>query len=227
MLTKYKEDYEALLSRLSTLPDKVTHQVFVPIGTKAFAPGKMKHTNEILVLLGDNWFVERSAKQACEIVQRRIKCRIKLLHKILLLLLINVSSGCQETLAGFEKELALRSGWKDQTQKLHDDLNQTVNIIEQEDDDSWRGEQIYSENMSLVLQWLLLVVAVCRKAHWKGERIEKARQIEGATRRISSPTHERRRVGALEAARRAGTAGRIRTRAGHGVRKKTLGIGNI
>ena len=25
------------------------------------------------MLLGDNWFVERSAKQACEIVDRRIK----------------------------------------------------------------------------------------------------------------------------------------------------------
>ena len=31
------------------------------------------HTNEIMVLLGDNWFAERSAKQAAEIVQRRTK----------------------------------------------------------------------------------------------------------------------------------------------------------
>jgi hypothetical protein len=45
----------------------------VPIGKVAFFPGHLIHTNEILVLLGDNWFVERSAKQACEIVQRRIK----------------------------------------------------------------------------------------------------------------------------------------------------------
>jgi unconventional prefoldin RPB5 interactor 1 len=39
----------------------------------AFMPGQLVHTNEILVLLGDNWFVERSAKQASEIVDRRIE----------------------------------------------------------------------------------------------------------------------------------------------------------
>ncbi len=36
-------------------------------------PGKLVHTNEILVLLGDNWFVERSAKQSCDIVRRRLE----------------------------------------------------------------------------------------------------------------------------------------------------------
>ena len=42
------------------------------MGKKAFMPGQLIHTNEILVLLGDNWFAERSAKQACEIINRRI-----------------------------------------------------------------------------------------------------------------------------------------------------------
>ena len=45
----------------------------VQLGPLAFMPGKIVHTNEILVLLGDNWFVERSAKQATEIIGRRIK----------------------------------------------------------------------------------------------------------------------------------------------------------
>ena len=44
----------------------------VPFGKKAFMPGQLIHTNEILVLLGDNWFAERSAKQAGDIVERRI-----------------------------------------------------------------------------------------------------------------------------------------------------------
>jgi unconventional prefoldin RPB5 interactor 1 len=35
-------------------------------------PGKLVHTNEILVLLGDNWFVEKSAKQACKLIDRRL-----------------------------------------------------------------------------------------------------------------------------------------------------------
>ena len=33
-------------------------------------------TNEITVLLGDNWFAERSASQAVEIVTRRKKCTV-------------------------------------------------------------------------------------------------------------------------------------------------------
>jgi len=43
----------------------------VPFGSLAFMPGKLIHTNEILVLLGDNWFAERSASQAIEIIKRR------------------------------------------------------------------------------------------------------------------------------------------------------------
>ncbi|KAJ8303397.1 hypothetical protein KUTeg_019793 [Tegillarca granosa] len=70
---KFKTDYKALKDRLKTLPDKVTHDVMVPFGSLAFMPGKLVHTNEIMVLLGDNWFVERSAKQAAAIVDRRIK----------------------------------------------------------------------------------------------------------------------------------------------------------
>ena len=72
-MTKFKEDYEALKTRLETLPDKISHQVMVPLGRLAFIPGRVKHTNEILCLLGDNWFAERSAKQAAQIVERRIK----------------------------------------------------------------------------------------------------------------------------------------------------------
>ena len=38
-------------------------------------PGQLYHTNEILVLLGDNWFAKRSAKQAIEIAERRKQCK--------------------------------------------------------------------------------------------------------------------------------------------------------
>lgn len=34
-------------------------------------PGQLYHTNEILVLLGDNWFAKRTARQAYDIVERR------------------------------------------------------------------------------------------------------------------------------------------------------------
>lgn len=70
---KFKSDYENLKNRLETLSDKISYDVMVPFGPLAFMPGKLIHTNEITVLLGDNWFVDRSSKQATEIVKRRIK----------------------------------------------------------------------------------------------------------------------------------------------------------
>lgn len=71
-MNNFKKDYEVLKDRLETLPHKISHDVMVPFGKLAFMPGRLVHTNEITVLLGDNWFVERSAKQACEIVGRRL-----------------------------------------------------------------------------------------------------------------------------------------------------------
>ncbi|XP_078607139.1 uncharacterized protein LOC144879498 isoform X2 [Branchiostoma floridae x Branchiostoma japonicum] len=70
---KFKSDYNAVQDRLRTLPDRITYDIMVPYGSLAFMPGHLVHTNEVLVLLGDNWFVERSAKQACEIIERRRK----------------------------------------------------------------------------------------------------------------------------------------------------------
>lgn len=70
---KIKEDYLKLKTKLTTLPDVTTEDAMVPIGTVAFFPGHLIHTNELMVLLGDNWFVERSAKQSIEIIERRIK----------------------------------------------------------------------------------------------------------------------------------------------------------
>lgn len=35
-------------------------------------PGQLTHTNEILVLLGDNYFAERSVKQSLGVVDRRL-----------------------------------------------------------------------------------------------------------------------------------------------------------
>lgn len=48
--------------------------VQVPFGPLAFMPGKLVHTNEVTVLLGDNWFAKCSAKQAQKIVDHRMKC---------------------------------------------------------------------------------------------------------------------------------------------------------
>ncbi|KAF9909486.1 uri1, prefoldin-like chaperone [Linnemannia zychae] len=69
----YEADYQALKTTLLDLPKEISHPVMVPIGNLAFMPGKIVHTNEVLVMLGDNWFVDRSAVQAAEIVDRRME----------------------------------------------------------------------------------------------------------------------------------------------------------
>ncbi|EIE80066.1 hypothetical protein RO3G_04771 [Rhizopus delemar RA 99-880] len=66
-----KQDYDALEALLTTLPETTTKTAMIPMGKLAFMPGKLIHTNEILVLLGDQYYVERSAKQAIEILGRR------------------------------------------------------------------------------------------------------------------------------------------------------------
>ncbi|XP_023988338.1 unconventional prefoldin RPB5 interactor 1 [Physeter macrocephalus] len=68
---KVDNDYNALEERLSTLPDKLSYNIMVPFGPFAFMPGKLVHTNEVTVLLGDNWFAKCSAKQAVGLVEHR------------------------------------------------------------------------------------------------------------------------------------------------------------
>ncbi|KAI9251576.1 hypothetical protein BY458DRAFT_523648 [Sporodiniella umbellata] len=68
-----RADYEALNNLLSTLPDTTTKPAMIPIGKLAFMPGKIIHTNEILAYLGDQYYAERSTKQAMEILSRKKK----------------------------------------------------------------------------------------------------------------------------------------------------------
>ncbi|XP_053283966.1 unconventional prefoldin RPB5 interactor 1 isoform X2 [Pleuronectes platessa] len=70
---KVSGDYEAVNERLQTLPDQLSYDIMVPFGPLAFMPGKLVHTNELMVLLGDNWFAKCSAKQAQKIVDHRTK----------------------------------------------------------------------------------------------------------------------------------------------------------
>ena len=70
-LQKAADDYEDLEASLAGLPSKVEHQILVPFGKMAFFPGTLRHTNEVMVLLGDNYFALRSAEQAAAIAHRR------------------------------------------------------------------------------------------------------------------------------------------------------------
>ncbi|XP_077144831.1 unconventional prefoldin RPB5 interactor 1 isoform X1 [Ranitomeya variabilis] len=70
---KVEEDYDALQDRLGTLPDKLSYEIMVPFGPLAFMPGRLVQTNEVTVLLGDNWFAKCSIKQAMSLVDHRKK----------------------------------------------------------------------------------------------------------------------------------------------------------
>ena len=80
--SKHKQDYTKLKSVLSTLNDKTSHRTMVPLGSKAYMEGTLVHTNEIMVLLGDNWFAERSTSQASEICDRRISRCDEMMSKL-------------------------------------------------------------------------------------------------------------------------------------------------
>ena len=80
--SKHKEDYTKLKSVLSTLNEKTSHKTMVPLGSKAYMEGTLVHTNEIMVLLGDNWFAERSTSQASEICDRRISRCDEMMSKL-------------------------------------------------------------------------------------------------------------------------------------------------
>ncbi|GAB6026760.1 hypothetical protein CHUAL_014096 [Chamberlinius hualienensis] len=118
---KFREDYCHLKTRLLTIADRIDYDVMVPFGSVAFMPGKLRHTNEMLVLLGDSIFAERSAKQACEILQRRIE-------------------SCDSHLRKLEQEKQQIENWKSYTKTIGDDQNQ-VNIVEEYNEEAekeWR-----------------------------------------------------------------------------------------
>jgi len=123
-LKEHKKSYQTLEERLTTLPDKISHDVIVPFTKKAFMPGKLIHTNEIQVLLGDNYFLECSAKHAKEICSRRIK------H-------------CDEMLKELETEMKLVEGWQTQTNQLKQDQDKCQDITEhftEEQLTKWRAK---------------------------------------------------------------------------------------
>jgi unconventional prefoldin RPB5 interactor 1 len=70
-LKRYYDDYSTLYDTLGKLPEKVSHKIMVPFGPFAFFPGSIIHTNEVMVLLGENYFAERSVMQSQDIIKRR------------------------------------------------------------------------------------------------------------------------------------------------------------
>jgi hypothetical protein len=73
---KHLDSYTSLRDVLHELPSKRTGNVMVPVGSQAFFSGKLIHTNEVILLLGDNWFVETTVPQALKVLDHRLQCTL-------------------------------------------------------------------------------------------------------------------------------------------------------
>ncbi|KAM5236546.1 unconventional prefoldin RPB5 interactor 1 [Ctenodactylus gundi] len=123
---KVDDDYNALQERLSTLPDKLSYNIMVPFGPFAFMPGKLVHTNEVTVLLGDNWFAKCSAKQAVGLVEHRKEHVRKTINDL------------TKVMKNFES----RVEFTEDLQKMSDAASDIVDIREEiESDFEFKGKQ--------------------------------------------------------------------------------------
>ncbi|KAM3745268.1 hypothetical protein ACB098_06G113500 [Castanea mollissima] len=66
-------DNSNLINLVQKLPEQLHHNIIVPFGKAAFFPGRLIHTNELMVLLGEGYYAERTSKQTVEILKRRGK----------------------------------------------------------------------------------------------------------------------------------------------------------
>ncbi|KAL8478102.1 hypothetical protein ACS0TY_030117 [Phlomoides rotata] len=67
------DDNISLINLVNKLPDETHHNIMVPFGKASFFPGRLIHTNEFMVLLGEGYYAERTSKQTVEILKRRGK----------------------------------------------------------------------------------------------------------------------------------------------------------
>lgn len=71
----YKKELDEVKHNLKKYSEKLTVPIMIPLCSKAMIPGKLVHTNQVLVGLGDNWFSKVSTKSALEHCDRKIKCK--------------------------------------------------------------------------------------------------------------------------------------------------------
>ncbi|GMS99952.1 hypothetical protein PENTCL1PPCAC_22127 [Pristionchus entomophagus] len=79
---KQVAEYRTQKGRLLELQKKISHPIMVPFGSVGFMPGKLVRTNEVLVLLGANYFAECSVHDTGKIIDRRIREINSLIDKL-------------------------------------------------------------------------------------------------------------------------------------------------
>ncbi|XP_076180251.1 unconventional prefoldin RPB5 interactor isoform X1 [Ptiloglossa arizonensis] len=71
--TAYKKGHQKVAVALNTFQKDLYVNCMVPIGKRALMKGKLIHTNEVLVCLGDGYFAKYSASGARALCERRIQ----------------------------------------------------------------------------------------------------------------------------------------------------------
>lgn len=70
-LASHLSAFDSLISALLTLPSRTRWPTHIPINGKARIKGSVIHTNDVKVCLGDGWWVEMTAAEAVEYLQRK------------------------------------------------------------------------------------------------------------------------------------------------------------
>ncbi|KAJ0245170.1 hypothetical protein HA466_0186480 [Hirschfeldia incana] len=81
-LQQFVDENDNLIGLVKKLPDQLHHNIMVPFGKKAFLPGRLIHTNECLVFLGENYYTDRTSKQTVDVLRRRDKTLQSQIHAL-------------------------------------------------------------------------------------------------------------------------------------------------
>ncbi|CAN7038810.1 unnamed protein product [Brassica oleracea var. botrytis] len=81
-LQGFVDENDNLISLVKKLPEKLHHNIMVPFGKIAFFPGRLIHTNECLVFLGENYYTDRTSKQTVDVLRRRDKTLQSQIHSL-------------------------------------------------------------------------------------------------------------------------------------------------
>lgn len=69
----FKQELENVKANLQSNQNHLYQNIMVPIGSKALMKGKLVHTNEVTINVGDRWFIKKSAASAIETCNRMIE----------------------------------------------------------------------------------------------------------------------------------------------------------
>ncbi|EAK89305.1 prefoldin like molecular chaperone [Cryptosporidium parvum Iowa II] len=65
-------EFQQVSQVLNRLPNKVQHEIMVPLGPLAFSPGYIINTNKVLMLLGSDLYAERTTFESQKTIKRRL-----------------------------------------------------------------------------------------------------------------------------------------------------------